>query len=231
MGVRKKISEHKDLILLCLRGNMGINYKKEEQYWCSLYGCKFSTSVEGMKNGTAATHLKKSHPWTCENMYKYNAPSGFYKFSKAILKLCDKSSRSMKRKFQEDDDKDYAPECPVCMTEILPPKMIFKCSEGHFFCSDCKARLEACATCPEQNGYIGRNRFVEKRIRSKRRENNLRYWCPLDGCNFSTSTEEMRNGVAAVHLNRSHHMTRERMNKAPRGFFKFKKVRGLPVRR
>jgi len=52
----------------------------------------------------------------------------------------------------------------------------------------------------------------------------LRYWCPLDGCNFSTSTEEMRGGVAAVHLKKSHHMTLEKMRNAPNGFYKFKKT-------
>jgi len=90
---------------------------------------------------------------------------------KVILSLRDKSSQNMKRKFQEEEEE--APECPVCMTEMLPPKMIFQCSEGHLVCSDCKPRLEACATCRDQNGYIGRNRFAENRIRSKRRKTNL----------------------------------------------------------
>jgi len=91
---------------------------------------------------------------------------------KVILSLRDKSSQNMKRKFQEEEEEE-APECPVCMTEMLPPKMIFQCSEGHLVCSDCKPRLEACATCRDQNGYIGRNRYAENRIRSKRRRPNL----------------------------------------------------------
>ena len=51
------------------------------------------------------------------------------------------------------------------------------------------------------------------------------YWCPLDGCKFSTTKEGMTSGAAAAHLKKSHAMTKEKMSKAPSGFYKFKKVK------
>ena len=70
---------------------------------------------------------------------------------KVILR--EQLSQNMKRKFQDNEEEDV-PECPVCMTAMLPPKMIYQCSEGHLVCSDCKSRLQKkeCATCRDKNG-------------------------------------------------------------------------------
>ena len=77
--------------------------------------------------------------------------------------------RSMKRKFPEEEEEEATPECPVCMTEMIPPKKIYQCSEGHLVCSDCLPQLQnkPCATCRNKNGYISRSRFAEDQIIKK----------------------------------------------------------------
>merc|ERR1712029_1025789 len=54
-------------------------------------------------------------------------------------------------------------ECPVCLVDMLPPKWIFQCLEGHLVCSDCRSRANAfgCVTCRNKNGYQSRVRYIE----------------------------------------------------------------------
>jgi len=73
----------------------------------------------------------------------------------------EKAKKSMKRKVLEEEE-DLVPECPVCMVEMLPPKQIFQCLEGHLVCSGCKPRLKnGCVTCRNKNGYGSRCRYLE----------------------------------------------------------------------
>jgi len=53
------------------------------------------------------------------------------------------------------------------------------------------------------------------------------YWCPLEGCKFSTSKEGLTGREASEHLKKSHAMTKEKMAqaKAKGQNFKFKKVK------
>ena len=40
-------------------------------------------------------------------------------------------------------------DCPVCMEQMMPPKKIFQCSNGHAFCEQCKENpaLTSCPIC------------------------------------------------------------------------------------
>ena len=53
----------------------------------------------------------------------------------------EKAKKNMKRKVLEEEE-DLVPECPVCMVEMLPPKQIFQCLEGHLVCSECKPSIK-----------------------------------------------------------------------------------------
>jgi len=88
-------------------------------------------------------------------------------------KVQSKKYKSIKRKFVEEENKeDEIPECPVCLVEMIPPKKIFQCLEGHLVCSDCRPKVnpKGCVTCRNESGYTSRSRFIEdlvqKRIKS-----------------------------------------------------------------
>ena len=52
-----------------------------------------------------------------------------------------------------------------------------------------------------------------------------RYCCPLKDCNFTTDKEGLVGGAAANHISRVHKVTAEVMKDAPKGQYKFKKVK------
>ena len=40
-------------------------------------------------------------------------------------------------------------ECPICFEEMLPPKKIFQCSQGHLLCEICFKKVsESTKLCP-----------------------------------------------------------------------------------
>merc|ERR1712098_631824 len=81
----------------------------------------------------------------------------------------EKAKKSMKRKVLEEEE-DLVPECPVCMVEMLPPKQIFQCLEGHLVCSECKPRIKntfGCVTCRNKNGYGSRCRYLEDLVQKR----------------------------------------------------------------
>merc|ERR550517_2248353 len=54
-------------------------------------------------------------------------------------------------------------ECPVCLTEMLPPIRVWQCSNGHALCQRCKRNPNInrkCPTCRQQ--IIGRATTIEK---------------------------------------------------------------------
>merc|ERR1712203_707816 len=54
-------------------------------------------------------------------------------------------------------------ECPVCLTEMLPPIRIWQCSNGHALCQRCKRNPNInrkCPTCRQQ--IMGRATTIEK---------------------------------------------------------------------
>jgi len=87
----------------------------------------------------------------------------------SLEKVSKQMYKSMKRKFMEEEEDDLVPECPVCMVDMLPPKQIFQCLEGHLVCSDCRPRANAfgCATCRHKNGYQSRARYIEDLVRKR----------------------------------------------------------------
>jgi len=87
------------------------------------------------------------------------------------LKISRKELRErIKRKYENEED--FAPECPLCMEIMTPPKKIYQCSEGHMVCSVCKPKMQnnLCATCRNENGYNSRCRWIEDNI-AKRMKN------------------------------------------------------------
>ena len=90
----------------------------------------------------------------------------------SLKKANEEMLTSMKRKFLEEEkkeDSDLIPECPVCLDEMLPPKKIYQCEEGHLLCSDCRPKLKtkACVTCTNKSGYKSRSRFIEDIVRKR----------------------------------------------------------------
>merc|ERR1712212_135101 len=54
-------------------------------------------------------------------------------------------------------------ECPVCLTEMLPPIRVWQCSNGHALCQRCKRNPNInrkCPTCRQQ--IMGRATTIEK---------------------------------------------------------------------
>jgi len=65
----------------------------------------------------------------------------------------------------KEDDYTLCPEleCPVCLTEMLPPMKIWTCKSGHTLCQNCKRNPNIgrkCPTCRQQ--IIGRATTLEK---------------------------------------------------------------------
>ena len=54
-------------------------------------------------------------------------------------------------------------ECPVCLTEMLPPVRIWQCSSGHAVCHTCKRNPNINKKCPTcRQAIIGRATVLEK---------------------------------------------------------------------
>ena len=62
-----------------------------------------------------------------------------------------------------------APECPLCMVLMTPPKQIYQCPEGHLVCSDCRPQVRdnLCASCRSPQGYSSRCRYIEDIVKKK----------------------------------------------------------------
>merc|ERR1712029_804366 len=107
--------------------------------------------------------MKKSH----NGINTINAQLNWSRLS--LEKVSKQMYKSMRRKFMEEEEDDLVPECPVCMVDMLPPKQIFQCLEGHLVCSDCRPRANAfgCATCRHKNGYQSRARYIEDLVRKR----------------------------------------------------------------
>lgn len=59
--------------------------------------------------------------------------------------------------------------CPVCMDEMVAPRRILCCSNGHPICSSCNAKVKFCPVCREDfttKGRPVRNKFAERLIRA-----------------------------------------------------------------
>merc|ERR1711936_73972 len=54
-------------------------------------------------------------------------------------------------------------ECPVCLTEMLPPVKIWQCASGHAVCQSCKRNPNINRKCPTcRQGIMGRATVLEK---------------------------------------------------------------------
>ena len=53
----------------------------------------------------------------------------------------------------------------------------------------------------------------------------IRYCCPIKDCTFLIDKAGLTGGEAAKHITRIHKVTPSVMEKAPKGFYKFKKVK------
>ena len=74
---------------------------------------------------------------------------------------------SLKRKLEGEES--VAPECPLCMVLMTPPKQIYQCPEGHLVCSDCRPQVRdnLCASCRSPQGYSSRCRYIEDVVKKK----------------------------------------------------------------
>ena len=74
--------------------------------------------------------------------------------------------------------KDLNKECPICFEEMLPPKKIFQCSQGHLLCDICFKKVsESTKVCPFCKRDVVttpiRNRALEEAIENEAR-NDIR---------------------------------------------------------
>ena len=84
---------------------------------------------------------------------------GLHKFLKAEEKLV----RSLQPKKDEDYILCQELECPVCLTEMVPPVKIWTCKSGHLLCQTCKRNPNIRQKCPTCRGeIIGRATGLEK---------------------------------------------------------------------
>ena len=58
------------------------------------------------------------------------------------------------------------PECPVCMENMLPPRRIYQCGNGHIICEICQPKIkeQKCPTCLQV--FVGRAIAMEQHLRT-----------------------------------------------------------------
>ena len=60
--------------------------------------------------------------------------------------------------------------CPICFEEMITPKQILCCSNGHAICSDCIRQIKACPVCRESfqiekaGGKLPKRNFFAERL-------------------------------------------------------------------
>ena len=57
--------------------------------------------------------------------------------------------------------------CPVCFEDMVSPKSVLVCSNGHPICSDCERKIKSCPVCRECYAHDGkpkRAKFAERLI-------------------------------------------------------------------
>ena len=80
-----------------------------------------------------------------------------------FLKAEEKLVRSLRPKKDEDYILCQELECPVCLTEMVPPVKIWTCKSGHLLCQSCKRNPNIRQKCPTCRGeIIGRATSLEK---------------------------------------------------------------------
>ena len=65
------------------------------------------------------------------------------------------------------DDLATEISCPICFEEMVNPKLILCCSNGHAICSECDSKVKYCPVCREsfeKKGRPQRNKFAERLI-------------------------------------------------------------------
>jgi len=67
--------------------------------------------------------------------------------------------------FKEKQDVAAEICCPICFEEMVAPKKILCCTNGHPICSDCDDKVKSCPVCRETFGKAPRrNPFAERLI-------------------------------------------------------------------
>lgn len=58
------------------------------------------------------------------------------------------------------------PECPICMENLMPPRRIFQCGNGHLICEICQPKMKEkkCPTCLQV--FVGRAIAMEQHLRT-----------------------------------------------------------------
>ena len=100
---------------------------------------------------------------TDENFEKAAHQNSLEDFKQSFLELQGELSASMK----EPEDLEYTIcqelECPVCLTEMIPPMKIWTCKSGHSICQLCKRNPNIGNRCPTcRQIIIGRATTLEK---------------------------------------------------------------------
>ena len=64
------------------------------------------------------------------------------------------------------DELDQEICCPICFEEMIAPKQILCCSNGHGICSDCIPQIKECPICREtfEDEFPKRNFFAERLV-------------------------------------------------------------------
>ena len=88
------------------------------------------------------------------------------KVNRSINQLADQLKSLDVRKLLGSTSSVSDLECPVCLEEMVPPRRIWQCSDGHAICEDCRKRPEVknCPTCRQT--IVGRNTLAEKLAKS-----------------------------------------------------------------
>ena len=69
----------------------------------------------------------------------------------------------------KDNKEDFLNEiaCPICFEEMVSPKFVMCCTNGHAICSDCETKVKACPVCREsfkKDSRPQRCKFAERLI-------------------------------------------------------------------
>merc|ERR1712223_2349053 len=97
----------------------------------------------------------------------FEEPKHERQFECGKMKFLDSEERLVKTLQAKYKEKDYILcqelECPVCLTEMVPPVKIWTCKSGHLLCQSCKRNPNIRQKCPTCRGeIIGRATSLEK---------------------------------------------------------------------
>ena len=92
------------------------------------------------------------------------------------------------------DDLATEISCPICFEEMVNPKMILCCSNGHAICSECDSKVKYCPVCREnfeKKGRPQRNAILRLDLASRDLTDYLMNILIERGYSFITTAERV----------------------------------------